>query len=310
MKKNWKRAGLALSMSAALILAACGDDSGDTTDNDTTDDEGNGEVTSNIGEDLNYTITGIDAGAGVTAGAQEALEVYGLDDYEVQVSSAAAMVSALGEAIANEEPIVVTGWNPHWKFAEYELKYLEDPENVFGEAEDIHTITRLGLEDEMPEAVEVLGNFFWTEDEMGVIMNDINGGTDPEAAAQDWFDNNQDRVAEWTDGVSSVDGDSITLAFVAWDSEIASTNLMKLVLEDVGYNVSISALENSFMWEAIASGEADAMVAAWLPITHGTQYEQFEDQIVDLGANLEGAKAGLVVPQYMDITSIEDLKSE
>ena len=52
----------------------------------------------------------------------------------------------------------------------------------------------------MPEAVEVLGNFFWTEDDMGVIMNDINNGADPEAAAQEWFDNNQDKVAEWTDG--------------------------------------------------------------------------------------------------------------
>ena len=74
---------------------------------------------------------------------------------------------------------MVTGWNPHWKFAEYDLKYLEDPEGVFGAAEDIHTITRLGLADEMPEAVEVLGNFFWTEDDMGVIMNDINNGADP-----------------------------------------------------------------------------------------------------------------------------------
>ena len=124
---------------------------------------------------------------------------------------------------------MVTGWNPHWKFAEYDLKYLEDPEGVFGAAEDIHTITRLGLADEMPEAVEVLGNFFWTEDDMGVIMNDINNGADPEAAAQEWFDNNQDKVAEWTDGVNHVDGDAISLAFVAWDSEIASTHLMELV---------------------------------------------------------------------------------
>jgi glycine betaine/proline transport system substrate-binding protein len=30
--------------------------------------------------------------------------------------------------------------------------------------------------------------------------------------------------------------------------------------------------------------------------------------VVDLGVNFEGAKTGLVVPEYMDITSIEDLK--
>ncbi|KMK77764.1 glycine betaine ABC transporter substrate-binding protein [Alkalihalobacillus pseudalcaliphilus] len=306
MNKTWKRTGLALGLSAALVLAACGTDD-DTANNDTNGDDG--ESSTAVAESLDYTITGIDAGAGVVAAAQDALDVYDLEGYEVQMSSSAAMTSALGTAIDNEEPIVVTGWNPHWKFAEYDLKYLEDPEGVFGAAEDIHTITRLGLADEMPEAVEVLGNFFWTEDDMGVIMNDINNGADPEAAAQEWFDNNQDKVAEWTDGVNHVDGDAISLAFVAWDSEIASTHLMELVLESVGYNVEISVLENSFMWEAVASGEADAMVAAWLPATHGSQWDLYQDQVDDLGPNLEGAKIGLVVPTYMDIDSIEDLNN-
>ena len=36
------------------------------------------------------------------------------------------MTQALSDAIANEEPIIVTGWNPHWKFAAFDLKYLED----------------------------------------------------------------------------------------------------------------------------------------------------------------------------------------
>ena len=62
------------------------------------------------------------------------------------------------------------------------------------------------------------------------------------------------------------------------------------------------------MWEAVATSEADAMVAAWLPGTHGDLYEQYQDQLIDLGPNLEGAKIGLVVPSYMDIDSIEDLR--
>ena len=36
-------------------------------------------------------------------------------------------------------------------------------------------------------------------------------------------------------------------------------------------------------------------------------YAKYEAEIDDLGANLEGAKIGLVVPAYMDIDSIEDL---
>ncbi len=308
MKKNWKHVGFIAGLSLSLALAGCGD--GDTNE---PADENEGSTdeaadTTNIGEELDYTITGIDAGAGVMQAANDALDVYGLDQYTVQSSSDAAMTSALDTAIANEEPIVVTGWNPHWKFARYDLKYLEDPEGVFGEAEDIHTFAREGLAEDMPEAYEVLNNFFWTEDDMGVIMDEIQDGEDPEVAASNWVEANQDKVAEWTEGVDSVDGESISLVFVAWDSETASTNMIKAVLEDLGYNVEISPMESAFMWEAIASGEADAMVAAWLPTTHAAYYEDFEDQVDDLGANLEGAKIGLVVPAYMDITSIEDLK--
>ena len=67
----------------------------------------------------------------------------------------------LGDAIRNEEWIAVTGWTPHWMFARWDLKYLEDPEGVFGEAEEIHTLTRVGLKEDMPEVYAFLDNFQW-----------------------------------------------------------------------------------------------------------------------------------------------------
>ncbi|MCM3714721.1 glycine betaine ABC transporter substrate-binding protein [Halalkalibacter oceani] len=309
MKKNWKHISLAIGVAFSLTLAGCGSSNEDTT-SDGADENGqdSAEETAAVGEALNYTITGIDAGAGVMAAAQNAIEEYELDEYELQASSDAAMTSALNEAISNEEAIVVTGWNPHWKFSKYDLKYLDDPKGVFGDAENIHTMARLGLEEDMPEAYQVLDNFHWTEDDMGEIMVAINEGQDPEEAAAEWVENNPDKVAEWTDGVDSVDGETIVLALVAWDSEIASTNMIAKVLEGIGYNVEISPMEGGYMWAAIANGEADAMVAAWLPATHGAYFEDYQDDVIDLGTNLEGAKIGLVVPAYMDIDSIEDLK--
>ena len=99
----------------------------------------------------------------------------------------------------------------------------------------------------------------------------------------------------------------VELAMVEWDTEIASTNVVKTVLEDMGYNVKITPLDNAIMWNAVATGDADGMVAAWLPATHGKQYEEYKDQVDDLGANLEGARIGLVVPEYMDVNSIDCL---
>ncbi len=39
----------------------------------------------------------------------------------------------------------------------------------------------------------------------------------------------------------------------------------------MGYDVSITPLDNSIMWESVSKGESDGMVAAWLPKTHGSQ---------------------------------------
>lgn len=103
------------------------------------------------------------------------------------------------------------------------------------------------------------------------------------------------------------DGKSIELVYVEWDTEVASTHVIGKVLEDLGYDVTLTPLDNAVMWQSVANGESDAMVAAWLPATHGDLFEEYKDQVVDLGANFDGAKIGMVVPSYMDIDSIEDL---
>ncbi len=299
-----KKIGSLFGLSLLLVLAGCGE--GETADRG---EDANLNDGGSVAEALNYTITGIDAGAGIMAAAKRAIEDYELEGYELQTSSDAAMTAALGEAIANEEPIVVTGWNPHWMFVKYDLKYLDDPKGSFGGEETINTFGRKGLEEDHPEAFQVLSRFKWTEEDMGKIMLDIVDGMEPEEAARKWVENNQDKVSEWTDGVGTVDGEKLTLALVAWDSTIASTNMMKVVLEDIGYEVDLAPMEANFMWASVANGEADAFLAGWLPVTHAAYYEDYQDDVVHLGTSMEGVKIGLVVPAYMDIDSIEDLKN-
>ena len=55
------------------------------------------------------------------------------------------MTTALSKALKDKEEIIVTGWSPHWKFAKYDLKYLEDPKGVYGGEETINTFVRKGL---------------------------------------------------------------------------------------------------------------------------------------------------------------------
>jgi len=297
MTLSKKLTGFGAAALLALGLAACGNEEG--TENGSSN---------SVGESLNYKITGIDPGAGIMEASANAIEEYELTDWDLVSGSSAAMTASLKKAYDKEEPIVVTGWTPHWKFAKYDLKYLEDPKEVFGGEEEIVTIGRTGLQEDLPEAHQILSQFNWSQDDMGEVMISIQEGAKEEEAAQKWVDANGDKVAEWTDGVEKVDGDEIKLAYVAWDSEIASHNVMKIVLTDMGYNVTLTQVEAGPLWTAVADGSADASLAAWLPLTHATYADKFDGQFEELGVNMTGVKIGLVVPTYMDITSIEDLK--
>ncbi|WP_347861235.1 glycine betaine ABC transporter substrate-binding protein [Salimicrobium sp. PL1-032A] len=308
-KFDWKRLSMTAGLSLTLLAAGCGSDDGSESTEGDSGSEGESTEEMNYGEEMDYEITGIEAGAGVVAAAQDAVETYdSLSGWEVSTSSSGAMAAALGEAIENEEPIIVTGWTPHWKFAEYDLKYLEDPEGSFGDAEQIKTMAKSGLEDEKPNAYMILDQFMWETADMEEVMLEIQNGAEPEEAAKNWISNNEDKVSSWTEGTEEVDGTEVELVYVNWDSEIASTNVVAEVMKQQGFEVTITPLDNGPMWEAVANGEVDGMVAAWLPATHGSQFEEYGDQLEDLGANLEGAKIGLVVPEYMDVDSIEDLQ--
>ncbi len=143
-------------------------------------------------------IVGIDPGAGMMQQTEQAIEsdVYGLGTFTLLEGSGPTMTAALGDAISNEQPIVVTGWAPHWMFGRWDLKILDDPQNVFGEAETINTIVRTGLEEDQPELYTFLNEFDWfsIEEGLGQVMVDIQEGMDPEEAAAQYVENNQSAI--------------------------------------------------------------------------------------------------------------------
>ena len=150
-------------------------------------------------DEFKNKIIGIDAGSGVMLKTDEAIKDYDLKGYKLQASSGAAMTSELGRAYAKKEPIAVTGWVPHWMFAKWKLRFLEDPKGVYGAAETVNSIGSKELSKKAPEVVAFLEKFSWnSKDEIGEVMLAIQEGAKPEAAAKEWVAKHPERVAEWT----------------------------------------------------------------------------------------------------------------
>ncbi|MBT8508432.1 glycine/betaine ABC transporter [Methanomicrobiaceae archaeon CYW5] len=150
-------------------------------------------------EEFDGKIIGIEPGAGIMAATETAIEVYDLD-YTLVASSSAGMAAQLSDAYAEGDWIVVTGWTPHWKFVRFDLKYLDDPEGVYGGEEYIASLARMGFEEDNPEAYAILERFSWEPQDMESVMLAVESGESPEDAAQAWVDANQDTVSFWING--------------------------------------------------------------------------------------------------------------
>lgn len=150
-----------------------------------------------MSEVLEGRIVGIDSGAGIMMATEKAVKEYGLN-LKLTPSSGPAMTAALKDAIDKKRPVVVTGWKPHWKFARWELKFLDDPKGVYGAAESIHTIARLGLEKDLPDVAAFLRNFKLDDQQLGSLMGVVNEAKgDPAEAVRGWVKENASLVDSW-----------------------------------------------------------------------------------------------------------------
>lgn len=154
------------------------------------------EALKGAAEQFNGQIIGIDPGAGIMKATEAAKEAYDLG-LEIVQGSEPAMMAALDKAYSKNEWIAITGWSPHWMFAKYELKYLEDPKGSFGEAEEIHTLANKDFGSKHAEIAAMLKKFKMTDAQIGGLEALINDGMEPADAAAKWIADNKDVVSAW-----------------------------------------------------------------------------------------------------------------
>lgn len=124
--------------------------------------------------DFNNVFFGIEPGTQTAAIAEGVPDAYGLDMRQ-STSSSAAMLQELDNAIKKEQDVVVTLWSPHWSFAKYDIKMLEDPKEAMGTGDEIIIYSRLGFAEDYPELTEMLASISLSNDQFADLMERMNG---------------------------------------------------------------------------------------------------------------------------------------
>lgn len=124
----------------------------------------------------------------------------------------------------------------------------------------------------------------------------------------EWIDNNRDLVDELPENFGEeAEGQEIEIFMVEWECATASSYISKAILQEAGCEPRVNTVDAGVMWSATAAGDADFFTTAWLPNTHEAYFADFADEVDEVATNYEGARIGLVVPEYVNIDSIEQI---
>lgn len=222
------------------------------------------------------TITGIDAGAGLMELTNGAIAEYNLS-LDLMISSEAGMLGALDSASRSGEHIVVTMWDPHWATGSYKLVYLEDPKGAYGESESIESWARAGLIGEDPALAGIMERYSYTSEEFSELLDYIENSEDHiSLATEQWLNDHPALLEKWKGDVEFQNNrGNIKIGLVSWACAMGSSNVLKHVLESVGYSVTLTAVDTGVMFAGLAYGIIDLTTTVWTPLTHKQYLERY-----------------------------------
>ncbi|MGF9566455.1 glycine betaine ABC transporter substrate-binding protein [Neorhizobium sp. JUb45] len=149
-----------------------------------------------VQEKLSKAIQGIDPGAGLTRLSQQAVKDYALDDYKLQISSEAGMLTTVDRAMRGEKWFVATSWSPHWMFGKYKLRYIADPKKSLGEAEHVDILASKDFKTENPEAAAFLSRMKLPLGDLEAAMFNAQETSYDEAVTK-YIADHPDQVKTW-----------------------------------------------------------------------------------------------------------------
>ena len=102
----------------------------------------------------------------------------------------------------------------------------------------------------------------------------------------------------------------IVFGQTSWTSTEAPTQIAKQILEEAGYDVKVTLLDQPVIWEGMVSEEVDFFMDAWLPYTEEALWNDYKDELQKVATSYENVPLGWVVPEYVEEESIADLEGK
>lgn len=143
------------------------------------------------------TIYGIKSAAGIILQTRLAMEEYELG-VNLKEQNEEKMLQILDEKYKRREPVVITGWRPHLMFSRYELKFLEDPKNIFPKSEKIYSVVNNNFSERDKVLMEFFSRFTLTQKQILSLIKEVKSNTlGEEAGAKQWIKDNRLLVSKW-----------------------------------------------------------------------------------------------------------------
>ncbi len=147
-------------------------------------------------------ILGIEPGS-VVMGViyDEVMPFYGLKQKLVEASTD-GMLAEVERLYNDRQEFALVAWSPHWMNQRYDLRYLEDPEDAFGELNDPAKITAIvnkNLAENDPEARAFMDALIFNEEQLNDLESTINEEGDPLAGARQWAQDNREVWQPWVE---------------------------------------------------------------------------------------------------------------
>ena len=112
------------------------------------------------------------------------------------------MLAEVETRYRKDEEFALVAWSPHWMNQQYDLRYLEDPQDAFGELNDparITTIVNKDLAQDDPVAYAFMDALILDEEQIGDLESAIEEAGNPYEGAGRWAEDNPEVWQPWVE---------------------------------------------------------------------------------------------------------------